>query len=126
MDGGSRKQLSEVRTQVIILFKSENPTCGLRTDHIFSMITKHQFDSVVATWRQEGPKAVATRQKGSVPKKQILDEVPATVKDMIDKVRATPVKCSARIDVISVNEKLLDISIYRKYYQCLKFSKKVS
>ena len=29
MDRGSRKQLSDVQRQVILLFKSENPTRGL-------------------------------------------------------------------------------------------------
>lgn len=87
MDRVNRKQLSDFQRQVIILFKSENPTWGLTKcqavlPNFFSTITKHQFDKVVATLKREGPEAAATRQKGTGPKKQISDEVRATVKDL--------------------------------------------
>ena len=57
MEGG-RKQLSEFQMQVIILFKSENPTWGLTKclavlPNFFSTITRNQFDNVVATLKRE-------------------------------------------------------------------------
>ena len=58
----------------------------------FSIITKHQLNCVVANWKREGPEAAAILvKKGSGPKKRILDEVRATVKDLA----VSPVKCSA-------------------------------
>ena len=85
MDGGSKNQLSNVQRQLIILFKNKNPTWGPANrlavlPNFFSMLTKHQFDNVVATLKREGPEAAATRQKGTGPKKQI-SEVRAMVKD---------------------------------------------
>ena len=45
------------------------------------MITKHHFDSVVATLKREGPEQLLLAKKERVQKKQISDEVRATVKD---------------------------------------------
>lgn len=87
MDESSKKQLSDFQRQVIILFKTENPTWGLTKclavlPEFFSTITKHQFDNVVATLKREGPDAAGTRQKGTGPQKRISDETRATVKDL--------------------------------------------
>ena len=87
MEGG-RKQFSDFQWQVIILFKSENPTWGLakRLDVsyqiVFSAITRHQFYNVVATLKRDGPEAPGTRQKGTGPKKRISNKACATVKDL--------------------------------------------
>ena len=68
MDGSSRKQISEFQRQVIILFKTENPTWGLTKclavlPNFFSTITKHQFDRVVATLKRKGPEAAGAALK---------------------------------------------------------------
>ena len=71
-----RKQLSDFQRQVIILFKSENPTrelakCLAALLNFFSTITRHQFNNVVATLEREGPEAAGTRQKRTDPHKRI-------------------------------------------------------
>ena len=68
MDGSSKKQISEFQRQVIILFKTENMTWGLTKclavlPNFFSTITKHQFDSVVATLKRKGPEAAGAALK---------------------------------------------------------------
>lgn len=86
MEGG-KKQLSDFERQVIILFKSENPTWGLTKcqavlPNFFSTITRNQFNNVVATLKREGPETASTRKKGTGPQKRISDEARATVKDL--------------------------------------------
>ena len=82
MEGG-RKQLSDFERQVIILFKSENPTWGLTKclavlPNFFSTITRNQFNNVVATLKREGPETASTRKKGTGPKKRLSDEARTT------------------------------------------------
>ena len=48
----------------------------------FSTITRNHFDNIVATLKREDLEAAGTRQKGMGPKKRILDEARATVKDL--------------------------------------------
>ena len=72
---------------MIILFKSENPTwiltkCLAVLLNFFSMITRHQFDNVVAILKQESPEAAGICQKGTDSKKRISDKAHAMVKDL--------------------------------------------
>ena len=86
MEGG-RKQLSDFERQVIILFKSENPTWGLTKclavlPNFFSTITRNQFNNVVATLKREGPATASPGKKRTGLKKRISNEARATVKDL--------------------------------------------
>ena len=49
----------------------------------FSTITRHQFDNVIATLKREGPEAAGAHQKGTGPKKRILDKACAMVQDLV-------------------------------------------
>lgn len=82
-----RKQLSDFQRQVIVLFKTENPTWGLTKcasilPDFFAQITRNQFSNVVDRLKRDGSLLASARKKGTGPAKRISDEDRTRVKEL--------------------------------------------